>query len=31
MKKIVIEWVYITEHAHIDVLNRSKWHAEDIK
>ena len=31
MKKIIIEWVYITEHVHIDILNRSKWHAEDIK
>ena len=31
MKNIVIEWVYITEHAHIDILNWSKWHVEDIK
>ena len=26
-----IDWVYTTEHVHIDILNRSKWHAEDIK
>ena len=31
MKKILIEWVYITEHVHIDILNRRKWHDEDIK
>ena len=31
MKKIVIEWVYITEHAHIDIFKRSKGHIEYIK
>ena len=31
MKKILIELVYITENAHIDILKRRKWHAEDIK